>query len=149
MPGTAVRTKEMNQNVVMHQIVFTADASNASVPDYVFNSADMKYLKDYGYFLYQAVYIPGAPAMSNNVTDIVVKDSFDRDLMGGGLLDLVNTAPTLKALSVEVPAPTPDSLESVPQPIVFDLTVSVSGNAINSGVATLQLFFANNKSTGI
>jgi hypothetical protein len=111
-------------------LTWTADAAAATVPNYSFTATDLAFCS--GYNLYMIVTDPGATAPTDNY-DITILDQYAVDVSGGELAnrDTANTEQVVPAVGAGVGGRTLDG---------GAMTVTVSGNAVNSATGRIILF---------
>lgn len=120
-----------NSNIRTMTVTFTADAAAATVPDYTFTAADIAFVK--GYHFYGAETNPGAVAPSDNY-DIVVTSAQGADLFGTALTNRDQT-------NTEWASPKPNGSDiSYPPLDGTALTISVSGNVVNSATSAIKFY---------
>lgn len=114
-------------------LVFTADAANATVPNYSFTASDLAFVK--GYWLIGVETDPGATAPTP-LYDMYILDANGKDIMGTTLEDRSDTA-------TQVAIPKWDGANYGFPPLDGTaLTVTVSNNAVNSATVTLKIYLS-------
>ena len=111
-------------------ISWVADSSNATIPDLVIN-ATMYGVQ--GWYLYSAKTDPGSTAPTDNYDIVINVDGFD---ICGGVLANRDTTNTEMALVVTAAHGFPI--------VTGDMTVSISGNSVNSATGVIVLTFVAN-----
>jgi hypothetical protein len=130
--GTVTVTLETYGVIKTVLIEWVADASDGSIPDAVLSGDYLAYIK--GYHCYLAETDPGSPAPTDDY-DIVVNNDFSVDIFGGRLADrdTANSEQTTPDINTALGGRT----------IVTAITVSFSGNTVNSATGKLRLYFSN------
>ena len=118
-------TIEEKNGVVYIETTFTADAADGSVPDKVITVGKADPV--WGRYLYRVVTNPGTTAPTDNY-DITVDDADGLDMCGGDCANR-DTANTEKVQLVLF------------EPVLGNVTITVSNNSVNSATGLVRLVF--------
>lgn len=134
MPGTITQTYATipNSNISVLTFTCTADAAAATFPDTATSDAITAAIK--GLYITEVRTNPGTTAPTDDY-DIVIKDADGIDLMGGSLLnrDTSNSEAAAPAIATGV---------YWQRPVDGALTISITGNAVNSAVVVVKVFLS-------
>jgi hypothetical protein len=126
--GTASQTLEINgrDSSFVWTVTFTADASDGSIPSATMSAANLA--KVDGYYLYQVVTNPGSTAPTDNWDVVILNSDGVADVLGSQCLnrDTANSETCFPINYYLVDAA---------------LTMSISGNSVNSATGTVKVFF--------
>ncbi len=128
--GDPQRTKLINGNAtaVMISVSCTADAAAATFPESTISNV--------GGFLMAVYFDPGATAPTNLMDMTVELGATNFDLMGGAAANITTSANANAIITPLVGA------VSAPAGFAGDLTVTLTGNSVNSATLTYYLIIA-------
>lgn len=132
--GSVTVTTEniLGQEIRLIKFAWTGDSSDGSVPATTLTTTQAQFVQ--GYYLCGAQTDPGGTSPTSNY-DITITDSGSNDLMGGELANRSATA-------TEYVIPKLNTSVYGCRFVVTPLTMTLTGNSVNSATGTITLFFA-------